>query len=157
MSLELYFQSLRLSTGACELTLVQDHAVGRSLPSKEDNTQEDLKNTLRTSATKFTMDECDEPLYCPSRRLSSNNLSDEEEFGSIDSLEALNDYFSSESLSMIDDSYRSIDGSCRSCGSDFVVSSKTAEKRWSNPKSHDFPIHCSSVCTGLKVPCRRTA
>lgn len=99
MALDSYFATLKLQTGVQRLSVVQDRAVTAPAkattppPSKTKDLRSSLKDTMRTAATKFSIDECDEPLYCPKRQLSSStdNLS-----GSQRSSEGLE----------LDDSYR---------------------------------------------------
>ena len=75
MALNSYFATLKLETGVRKIAVVQDRAVCTpKCPEKKKakSSRQSLKDTLRTAATKFSIDECDEPLYCPQRQLSSS-------------------------------------------------------------------------------------
>lgn len=128
IALESYFATLKLNQGVSNFTLVQDRALRRtSTPPKQEKPKEIArKDALRTSATKFSMDECDEPLYCPTRQISSD-ISSQSISG--DSIEA---------LVCFDDSYRSTSSHHQG------VLEKEVESRWSSSafqKNHDYPIH----------------
>ena len=134
MALDSYFATLKLQTGVQRLSVVQDRAVTAPAktttppPSKTKDLRSSLKDTMRTAATKFSIDECDEPLYCPKRQLSSStdNLS-----GSQRSSEGLE----------LDDSYR-----YQWESSWWFTSVRTKQKhqaqrtetvsRWSDPRTH---------------------
>lgn len=137
IALENYFATLKLNQGVSNFTLVQDRALRRTnSPPKQEKPQEIArKDALRTSATKFSMDECDEPLYCPTRQISSDISS---QSISEDSLEA---------LVCIDDSYRSTSSHHHQGALE-----KEVESRWSSSafqKNHDYPIH-SRVSSGIR-------
>ncbi|CAJ1945246.1 unnamed protein product [Cylindrotheca closterium] len=141
MALENYFAALKLERGVSNFALVQDRAIRRtSRPTpKQNSAQRTLKDALtRTSATKFSMDECDEPLFCPTRQISSDFSS---QSLSADDLEALMNLSSDslEALVNIDDSYRT-----PSPDKVNVALDKTADSRWSSAelrKQNDYLVH----------------
>ena len=75
MAVDSYFETLKLEEGVSSIAVVQDRAVcsPKSIFEKKEQRRQSLKETVRTAATKFSIDECDEPLYCPKRQLSSTN------------------------------------------------------------------------------------
>ncbi|CAJ1945245.1 unnamed protein product [Cylindrotheca closterium] len=133
IALDKYFAALKLETGMSNFTIVQDRALRRRISPtpKQNNPQQALRDALtKTSASKFSMDECDEPLYCPTRRLSSAGLGSASESLSSDSLGALVN---------IDDSYRTPPSS-----KDEFVFEQAADSRWSSAtlqKKHDHLMH----------------
>jgi hypothetical protein len=76
MARENYFETLKLEKGVSNFTVVQDRAVRRTsspAPYPKEPPHLALRDALvSTSATKFSIDECDEPLYRPTRQLSSS-------------------------------------------------------------------------------------
>ncbi|CAJ1945247.1 unnamed protein product [Cylindrotheca closterium] len=150
MALETYFATLKLERGVSSFTLVEDGATRRTptSPPRQNDSRQALRDALaRTSATKFSIDECDEPLYCPTRQLSSGFSS---ESVSADSLEVLINISagSLEALLNIDDSYRTASPS-----KDHLALEKTADSRWSSEEfknQTDYPMH-SLVATNIRA------
>ncbi|CAJ1945767.1 unnamed protein product, partial [Cylindrotheca closterium] len=124
-ALDNYFAALKLEVGVSNFAVVQDRAIQRTRrPAPErNNPQQALRRDAltRTSAAKFAIDECDEPLHCPSRQMSSDFSS---QSFSADDLEVLVNLSSGsvEALGVI------IDDSCRtpSVSKDNVALEKTA-------------------------------
>ncbi|CAJ1945250.1 unnamed protein product [Cylindrotheca closterium] len=67
MSLDSYFEALKLNTGASHFVIAEDRAV-RTVDKKMESRRPSLKSTTtRTPPERFATAGCDQPLCCPMR------------------------------------------------------------------------------------------